>query len=77
MSIKRLEEYKDNYQRFKFSASIEGFMKTTIDTFKDQSDMIAGLRKQLAEKMKADDQKESYMPRKEIKIGLTDLRGEK
>ncbi len=41
-------------------------METTIQTFKDQSDMIADLQKELAKKMKEIDQKESYYPKEEV-----------
>jgi len=73
MSIEGLEMIKKLYDEEggRFSEHnrtilVSDFMKTTIDTFKDQSDMIAELRQELAKKMKADDQKESYYPKKEV-----------
>ena len=45
---------------------ITDFMETTIQTFKDQSDMIADLQKELAKKMKEIDQKESCYPKKGV-----------
>jgi len=42
---------------------VSDFIETTIQTFKDQSDMIADLQKELAKKMKEIDQKKSYYPK--------------
>ena len=83
MSIKQLEEIKDDYHKrvggttIKYEdLYIKQFMRETITTFKTQSDMIADLGQQLAKKMKELEQKQSYYPAKEeipyIKIGLTD-----
>ena len=83
MSVEGLEIIKNLYdnESGRFSEHnrtiiVNDFMKTTIDTFKDQSDMIAGLRQELAKKMKEIDQQQSYYPTKEeipnIKIGGTD-----
>ena len=67
MSIKKLEEYRDMFISDEdiTDVYISNFMSEMIDTFKDQSDMIAGLQQELAKKMKADDQKESCYPKKE------------
>ena len=73
MSIEGLEMIKKLYDneggRFKEhnrTILITYFMKTTIQTFKDQSDMIAELQKELAKKMKEIDQKENYYPKEEV-----------
>ena len=73
MSIEGLEMIKKLYDEEggRFSEHnrtilITDFMETTIDTFRDQSDMIADLQKELAKKMKEIDQKESYYPKKEV-----------
>jgi len=62
MSIEGLEMIKKLYDNEGGSSSINNktnlitdFMETTIQTFKDQSDMIADLRQELAKKVKADD----------------------
>ena len=75
MSIEGLEMIKKLYDNEGDSSSmnnkanlIDYFMKTTIDTFKYQSDMIAGLRQELAKKMKEVDQKEGYYPKKEVAL---------
>ena len=62
MSIKKLEEYRDMFISDEdiTDVYISNFMSEMIDTFKDQSDMIAELRQELAKKMKKIDQKESY-----------------
>jgi hypothetical protein len=62
MSIKKLEEYRDMFISDEdiTDVYISNFMSEMIDTFKDQSDMIAELQKELAKKMKEIDQKESY-----------------
>ena len=62
MSIKKLEEYRDMFISDEdiTDVYISNFMSEMIDTFKDQSDMIAELRQELAKKMKGIDQKESY-----------------
>ena len=67
MSIKKLEEYRDMFISDEdiTDVYISNFMSEMIDTFKDQSDMIAELRQELAKKMKKIDQKESYYPKKE------------
>ena len=72
MSVEGLEMIKKLYDEEggRFSEHnrtilITDFMETTIDTFKDQSDRIADLQKELAKKMKEIDQKESYYPKKE------------
>ena len=65
--IIKLEDIKNNYISnpiFKGNYEIGCFMITTIDTFKDQSDMIADLRKELAQKDSIDVN--------DIKIGLND-----
>ena len=80
MTIEQLEETKAQYVNECVVnnlgedgvAVIGVFMEETIATFKTQSDMIADLRQQLEKKMKEVEQKESYFPRSEIKIGLTD-----
>ena len=66
MSIKKLEEYRDMFISDEdiTDVYISNFMSEMIDTFKDQSDMIADLQKELAKKMKEIDQKESYYPKK-------------
>jgi hypothetical protein len=68
MSIKKLEEYRDMFISDEdiTDVYISNFMSEMIDTFKDQSDMIAELQKELAKKMKEIDQKESYYPKKEV-----------
>ena len=65
MSIKKLEEYRDMFISDEdiTDVYISNFMSEMIDTFKDQSDMIADLQQELAKKMKADDQKKSYYPK--------------
>ena len=62
MSISGLEKIRNLYFNEGDSLSINNktnlitdFMETTIQTFKDQSDMIADLRQELAKKVKADD----------------------
>ena len=56
MNIEKLEEDYENYiLRPSFSQHHVGmFMQHTINIFKDQSDMIADLRKELAQKEKED-----------------------
>jgi len=68
MSIKKLEEYRDMFISDEdiTDVYISNFMSEMIDTFKDQSDMIAGLQKELAKKMKEVDQKDSYHPKQEV-----------
>ena len=73
MSIEGLQKIRNLYFNEGYNLSVNNktnlidyFMKTTIDTFKDQSDMIADLQKELAKKMKEIDQKESYYPKKEV-----------
>ena len=73
MSIEGLEMIKKLYDNecspfgeHNRTILITDFMKTTITTFKDQSDMIADLQKELAKKMKEIDQKESYYPKEEV-----------
>ena len=63
MSIKKLEEYRDMFISDEdiTDVYISNFMSEMIDTFKDQSDMIADLQQELAKKMKADDQKEKVI----------------
>ena len=75
MSIEGLEMIKKLYDNecspfgeHNRTILITDFMKTTITTFKDQSDMIAGLRQELAKKMKEVDQKEGYYPKKEVAL---------
>ena len=65
MSIKKLEEYRDMFisDEYITDVYISNFMSEMIDTFKDQSDMIADLQKELAKKMKEIDQKKSYYPK--------------
>ena len=65
MSIKKLEEYRDMFISDEdiTDVYISNFMSEMIDTFKDQSDMIADLQKELAKKMKEIDQKKSYYPK--------------
>jgi hypothetical protein len=50
MSIKKLEEYRDMFISDEdiTDVYISNFMSEMIDTFKDQSDMIAGLRQEIA-----------------------------
>ena len=66
MSIEDLEQdYQSYILRPNFSEHYIGiFMQHTIDTLKDQSDMIADLRKELAQKDSIDVS--------DIKIGLND-----
>ena len=74
MSIEKLEEIRDEFVDREDSRwmdhddclNVYKFMQETIATFKDQSDMIAELQKELAKKMKEIDQKESYYPKKEV-----------
>jgi len=68
MSIKKLEEYRDMFISDEdiTDVYISNFMSEMIDTFKDQSDMIAELRQELAKKMKEVDQKDSYHPKQEV-----------
>jgi len=75
MSIEKLEDIQDTFGIVKKDYStqysdtlINNFMQETITTFKDQSDMIAGLRQELAKKMKEVDQKEGYYPKKEVAL---------
>ena len=67
MSIEKLEKtYVDYIQRPRqYQHYIGMFMQYTINVLKDQSDMIADLRKQLA-------QKEDKIDVKDIKVGLND-----
>ena len=62
MSIKQLEEIKDDYHKRVGGTTIKHedlyikqFMQRTITTFKEQSDMIADLRQELAQKQDAID----------------------
>ena len=68
MSIKKLEEYRDMFISDEdiTDVYISNFMSEMIDTFKDQSDMIADLQKELAKKMKEIDQKKGYYPKEEV-----------
>ena len=73
MSIEGLEMIKKLYDEEggRFSEHnrtilVSDFMETTIQTFKDQSDMIADLQKELAKKMKEVDQKDNYYPKQEV-----------
>ena len=73
MSVEGLEMIKKLYDEEggRFSEHnrtilVSDFMETTIQTFKDQSDMIADLQKELAKKMKEIDQKESCYPKKGV-----------
>ena len=68
MSVEKLEEYRDMFISDEdiTDVYISNFMSEMIDTFKDQSDMIAGLQKELAKKMKEVDQKDSYHPKQEV-----------
>ena len=66
MSIKKLEEIREEFRVLPVAGTtiiINNFMQETIQTFKDQSDMIADLQKELAKKMKEIDQKKSYYPK--------------
>ena len=50
MSVEKLEEYRDMFISDEdiTDVYISNFMSEMIDTFKDQSDMIAGLRQEIA-----------------------------
>jgi len=67
--IKKLyDEEGGRFSEHNRTILVSDFMETTIQTFKDQSDMIADLQKELAKKMKEVDQKESYYPKKEVAL---------
>ena len=74
MSVEKLEEIRDEFVDREDSRwmdhddclNVYKFMQETIATFKDQSDMIADLQKELAKKMKEIDQKESCYPKKGV-----------
>ncbi len=58
MSIEKLEKAKEyflNVDKFNDREAIDWFMKFTINIFKDQSDEIAELKKELAQKEDAID----------------------
>ena len=70
MSIEQLEKIKDDYHKRVGGTTIKHedlyikqFMQRTIDTFKEQSDMIADLRKHISE---------TEIDYKNIKIGGND-----
>jgi len=66
MSIEKLEDILIDYLEYEpVGDNISIFMQTAIDTFKDQSDMIANLRQELAKK-------EDVIEVNNIKIGGTD-----
>ena len=66
MSIEKMEEIKENYINnpvYHGSYEIGCFMISTIEMFKEQSDMIADLRKHISE---------TEIDYESIKIGGTD-----
>jgi len=66
MSIEKLEKiFDDYYYRSQSALNIGKFMLMIIDTFKDQSDMIANLRQELAKK-------EDCIDYNNIKVGGND-----